>query len=149
MLDRESASRHRTRRRLWDLQHRHHVCLRQGHRTISCIAQDHRSDFDTDRSFRTISFADHVLRPSGRRVRGHQSFYHQRWHAAVRSHLVLRVLVCWTEVRSQTRSEIMKSGLTNRWSQPLAVAMRKFDFVKQFSKLATLAAASGGSVLSR
>jgi hypothetical protein len=43
----------------------------------------------------------------------------------------------------------MKSGLTNRWSQPLAVAMRKFDFVKQFSKLATLAAASGGSVLSR
>jgi hypothetical protein len=39
--------------------------------------------------------------------------------------------------------------LTNRWSQPLAVAMRTFDFMKQFSMFATLAAASGGSAPSR
>jgi hypothetical protein len=41
------------------------------------------------------------------------------------------------------------SDLTNRWSQPLAVAMRTFDFMKQFLVFATLAAASGGSALSR
>jgi hypothetical protein len=40
-------------------------------------------------------------------------------------------------------------GLTNRWSQPLAVAMRTFDFMKQFLVFATLAAASGGSAPSR
>ncbi len=39
--------------------------------------------------------------------------------------------------------------LTNRWSQPLAVAMRTFDFVKQFSMFTTLASASGGSAPSR
>jgi len=39
--------------------------------------------------------------------------------------------------------------LTNRWSQPLAVVMSRFNFMKQFSMLATLAAASGGSALSR
>jgi hypothetical protein len=38
---------------------------------------------------------------------------------------------------------------SNRWSQPLAVAMRTFDFMKQFLVFATLAAASGGSALSR
>ena len=32
-----------------------------------------------------------------------------------------------------------------RCSQPLAVPMRTFDFMKQFLILATLAAASGGS----
>jgi len=41
------------------------------------------------------------------------------------------------------------STLTNLWNQRLAVAMRKFDFMKQFSVFATLAAASGGSALSR
>jgi hypothetical protein len=41
------------------------------------------------------------------------------------------------------------NDLTNRWSQPLAVAMRTFNFMKQFSVLATLAAASGGSAPSR
>jgi hypothetical protein len=41
------------------------------------------------------------------------------------------------------------TGLTNRWSQPLAVAMRSFDFMKQSSGFATLAAASGGSAPSR
>ncbi len=40
-------------------------------------------------------------------------------------------------------------SLTNRWSQPLAVVMSTFDFVKQFSMFATLAAASGGSAPSR
>jgi hypothetical protein len=40
-------------------------------------------------------------------------------------------------------------GLTNRWSQPLAVAMTRFDFMKQLSVFATLAPASGGSALSR
>jgi hypothetical protein len=39
--------------------------------------------------------------------------------------------------------------LTNRWSQPLAVAMRTVDFMKQFSDFAMLAAASGGSAPSR
>jgi len=39
--------------------------------------------------------------------------------------------------------------LTNRWSQPLAVAMRTFDFMKQFSMFSTLAVASGGSALFR
>jgi hypothetical protein len=39
--------------------------------------------------------------------------------------------------------------LTNRWNQPLTVAMSRFDFMKQFSVCATLAAASGGSALSR
>jgi hypothetical protein len=39
--------------------------------------------------------------------------------------------------------------LTNRWSQPLAVVMTTFNFMKQFPMLATLAAASGGSAPSR
>jgi hypothetical protein len=39
--------------------------------------------------------------------------------------------------------------LTNRWSQPLAAVMFTFDFMKDFLKFATLAAASGGSALSR
>jgi hypothetical protein len=39
--------------------------------------------------------------------------------------------------------------LTNRWSQPLAVAMRTFDFMRQFSVFAVLALASGGSAPSR
>jgi hypothetical protein len=40
-------------------------------------------------------------------------------------------------------------SLTNRRSQPLAVVMPRFDFVKQFSMLAKLASASGGSAPSR
>ncbi len=39
--------------------------------------------------------------------------------------------------------------LTNRWSQPLAVVISWFDFMKQFSMFATVAAASGGSAPSR
>jgi len=41
------------------------------------------------------------------------------------------------------------TGLTNRWSQPLAVVKSAFDFMKQFLMFATLAAASGGSAPSR
>ena len=37
------------------------------------------------------------------------------------------------------------SRLTNRSSQPLAVAMRTFDLMKQLSQFTTLAATSGGS----
>jgi len=36
------------------------------------------------------------------------------------------------------------NGLTNRWSQPLAVVKSTFNFMKQFSMFATLALASGG-----
>jgi hypothetical protein len=42
-----------------------------------------------------------------------------------------------------------RSDLTNRWSQPLAGVKSRFDFMKQFSVFATLAAASGGSAPSR
>ena len=35
-------------------------------------------------------------------------------------------------------------GLTNRCSQPLAVATRRFNFMRQLSILAKLAPASGG-----
>ena len=35
------------------------------------------------------------------------------------------------------------------WSQPLAVVKSTFDFMKQFSRFATLAATSGGSAPSR
>ena len=41
------------------------------------------------------------------------------------------------------------TALTNRWSQPLAVVKSIFDFMKQFPVFAALAAASGGSALSR
>jgi len=39
--------------------------------------------------------------------------------------------------------------LTKRCSQPLAAVMSTFDFMKQFSMFAALAAASGGSALYR
>jgi hypothetical protein len=39
--------------------------------------------------------------------------------------------------------------LTNRWSQPLAAVMTRFNFMKQFSTLRKLAATSGGSAPSR
>ena len=41
------------------------------------------------------------------------------------------------------------TDLTNRWSQPLAGVMSRFDFMKQLSMLRKLAAASGGSAPSR
>jgi len=43
----------------------------------------------------------------------------------------------------------MHGGLTNRSSQALAVSMRTIDFMRQFSMVATPAAASGGSAPSR
>ena len=47
---------------------------------------------------------------------------------------------------SGTKQSTLRTALAGLWSQPLAVVMSKFDFMKQFSKFATLAAASGGSV---
>jgi hypothetical protein len=51
--------------------------------------------------------------------------------------------------RSGTPKKSEPCGLTNRWSQPLAGVMTRFDLMKQFSMFATLAAASGGSARSR
>jgi len=39
--------------------------------------------------------------------------------------------------------------LTNRWSEPLAGAMTKFEFMRPLSMFAALAPASGGSAPSR
>jgi hypothetical protein len=47
------------------------------------------------------------------------------------------------------KNSYQETDLTNRWSQPLAAAMRTFDFLNQFSVCATLAAASGDSAPSR
>ena len=44
---------------------------------------------------------------------------------------------------------IRKWDLTNRWSQPLTGVKSTFDFIKQFSLFAALAAAIGGSAPSR
>jgi hypothetical protein len=44
---------------------------------------------------------------------------------------------------------IVKACLTKRWSQPLAVVMFTFDFVKLSLEFATLALATGGSASSR
>jgi hypothetical protein len=44
---------------------------------------------------------------------------------------------------------IVKACLTKRWSQPLALVMFTFDFVKLFQEIATLALASRGSASSR
>jgi hypothetical protein len=43
----------------------------------------------------------------------------------------------------------VKGDLTNRSSQPLAVVISTFDFMKQSPEFATLAPASGGSAPSR
>ena len=48
--------------------------------------------------------------------------------------------LCCPLVRA-TRCE---KHLTNRWSQPLAGVMSRFDFMKQFPMFATLVLASGG-----
>ena len=53
------------------------------------------------------------------------------------------------KVRRGSREQSPRPHLTNRSSQPLAVAMRTFDFMKQFNEFATLATASGGSAPSR
>ena len=47
------------------------------------------------------------------------------------------------------KSGYQMTDLTNRSSQPLPVGMTRFNFMKQFLVLATLAAASGGSAPSR
>ncbi len=53
------------------------------------------------------------------------------------------------ERRSRPISVESRVGLTNRWSQPLAVVKSVFDFMKQFSVFAMPALASGGSACSR
>ena len=49
----------------------------------------------------------------------------------------------------ERRSAATVQRLTNRSSQPLAVAMSRLDFMKQFPMFAALAAASDGSAPSR
>jgi hypothetical protein len=49
----------------------------------------------------------------------------------------------------RTYREENANDLTNRWSQPLAAVKFTFDFMKQLSLFAALAAAIGGSALSR
>jgi hypothetical protein len=44
---------------------------------------------------------------------------------------------------------VVEARLIKSWSQPLADVMSTFDFMKQFSMFATLAAARGGSAPSR
>lgn len=39
--------------------------------------------------------------------------------------------------------------LTNRWRQPLAAVLSRFDFMREFPMFATLVPASGASALSR
>jgi hypothetical protein len=62
------------------------------------------------------------------------------------------VQIC-LEKRYRAREDIsirwILKDLINRWSQPLAAVMARFDFMKQFSMLQKLAAASGGSAPSR
>ncbi len=41
------------------------------------------------------------------------------------------------------------TDLTNRWSQPLAAVVPRFEFMKQFPEFAARAATSGGSAPSR
>jgi len=48
-------------------------------------------------------------------------------------------------MKKRMNSWLDKCGLTNRWSQPLAVVKSTFDLMKQFSVFETLAPASGGS----
>ena len=57
----------------------------------------------------------------------------------------------WIIVKGSVHDDwmVLVTGLTNRWSQPLAVVMSTFDFMKQLSMFATLAPASGGSAQSR
>jgi hypothetical protein len=47
-------------------------------------------------------------------------------------------------MEEKAASSFSDKRLTKRCSQPLAGAMRRFDFMKQLSMFATLAAASGG-----
>src|SRR6266704_5133965 len=61
--------------------------------------------------------------------------------------VVLHAFILCVRVITSKTSHINR--LTNRWSQPLAVAMRTFNFMKPFSLFATLALASGGSAPSR
>jgi hypothetical protein len=52
-------------------------------------------------------------------------------------------------IRLSSQLDSVPKHLTKRSSQPLAVPMRRFNFMKQMSMFATLAPASGGSAWSR
>jgi len=60
----------------------------------------------------------------------------------IKANLRIATASGWLHARSA-------EGLTMRWSQPLAVAMRRLAFMKQFLMFVTLAPASGGSAHSR
>ena len=84
------------------------------------------------------------------------SFRRWRWKPGKWKEIELPVTFTRYKVRSAaTRLEpdsvsaMNGIHLTSRWSQPLAAVMRTFDFMKQFSMLPKLAAASGGSAPSR
>ncbi len=57
--------------------------------------------------------------------------------------------LCLALCGSRSRVWFEVPGLTNRWSQTLAVVKSTFDFMKQFQVFATLALASGGAAPSR
>ena len=100
----------------------------------------------------------------GRLVRGDcQPVYSQRegrasWTAspearpglfATRGALTVSVLGILLATAVHAHHPPHPKGLTNRWSQPLAVVKSTFDFMKQSLEFATLAIASGGSAPSR
>jgi len=59
------------------------------------------------------------------------------------SHYLLSFWLCFITLTSGAHSR-QKTHLTKRSSQPLAVPMCTFNFMKQFREFATLAPASGG-----
>ncbi len=71
---------------------------------------------------------------------------------ACTTYMVSGVLVCMAP-RFNSLASAMNActalHLTNRWSQPLAARMSRFDLMKQFPMLRKLAAATGGSAPSR
>ena len=57
----------------------------------------------------------------------------------------------WDIVKGSVHDDwmVLVTGLTNRWSQPLAAVKSTSNFMKQLSMLRKIAAASGGSAPSR
>ena len=61
-----------------------------------------------------------------------------------------RIIACFHHLPdAHYERQPVTAHLTNRWSQPLAGVKSTFNFMKQFSMFAALAAASGGSAPSR
>ncbi len=65
------------------------------------------------------------------------------------SRCCLRAIVGGARPAIMSFVPVQHRPLTRRWSQPPAAVKSTFDFMKQFPMFATLAAASGGSALSR